>query len=69
MQRQFANFVEKRCPSVRGFKEPFAVNQCSRERTTDVAKQLAFHQLGRERCAVDWDETAAPSAQVVDLLR
>ena len=55
-ERQLANFIEKQRAAVRTADESQRGRDRTGERAFDVTEELRFHQLGRERGAIDGNE-------------
>src|SRR5262245_21479153 len=53
--RDFAHFVQEQSTAMGEFKPADAIAQSSGKRPFDVAKEFAFEEISRHRCAVDPD--------------
>ena len=63
--RQLAHLIQKDRALVRQFKKPrLAVAVCSGKSALFIPEQLAFHQIGRDRPAVDSKEPSIPARAV-----
>ena len=59
VQRQFGHFVEEQRAALGGLEQAFLVGAGTGEAALAMTEELAFHQLGRNRAAVDRHERAA----------
>ena len=69
-QRQLADLVEEQGAAVGRLEQAFLVGAGAGEAALAVAEELALHQLGRDRAAVDRHERPGRArAQAVDVAR
>src|SRR5258708_16195334 len=66
-QRQAEYSMQKSCTEVSQYQAANSISQGSTERPLDMAEELTFEQLPRDRSAIDLDQwTVAPQAPFVD---
>ncbi len=66
-ERQFTDFIEKQGAAARCLEQAFAVAAGAGEAALAMAEEFAFHQLGRDRAAVDRHErTGSAGAALMD---
>jgi hypothetical protein len=64
-RQKIADFVEEKCPSVGRANESDVVAHRTGKSAFDVPEELTFSERGRERAAIDGNERARATANVV----